>query len=97
MNRETERMLAELPEGLKIRGWRFIRSASRMSYSTRPACVAVYARPHAPGIDDERWADLTLYGVVRVTSDEAHGPTWEAAREDAVARMIEIDRSRRPR
>lgn len=97
MNAETERMLADLPKDLKAHGWRFIKSASRMSYATPPACVAVYARPHEPGIDDERWSGLTLYGFVRVTTDASHGPTWEAAREDAVARMNEIDESRRSR
>ena len=94
MNMETARMLADIPGELKSRGWRFIKSASRMSYSTPPACVAVYARRYTTGIDDERWAFLTLYGFVRVTTDEAHGSTWDAARDDAVRRMNEIDESR---
>jgi hypothetical protein len=68
-----------------------------MSYTSPPACVAVYVRRYEPGIDDERWRDMTLYGFVRVTTDEAHGPTWNAARENAVARMNEVDESRTPR
>jgi hypothetical protein len=94
MNDETARMMTDIPASLKTRGWRFIKSASRMSYTSPPACVAVYARRYEPGIDDERWIALTLYGLVRVTTDEANGPTWYAAREDAVTRMSEIDASR---
>ncbi len=94
MNAETERMLAALPVSLKARGWRFVKSASRMSYSSPPACVAVYLRRFEPGIDDARWTALTMYGFVRVTTDEAHGPTWEAARAEGIARMHEIDRGR---
>lgn len=87
-------MLTDIPGELKSQGWRFIKSASRMSYSSPPACVAVYARRFAEGIDDERWAFLSLYGFVRVTTDEAHGSTWKAARDDAIRRMREIDHSR---
>lgn len=54
----------------------------------------VRGRRYQPDVDDERWSALTMYGFVRVTTDEAHGPTWEAAREDVVARMNEIDGSR---
>lgn len=96
MNAETERMLADLPAALKARGWRFVKSASRMSYSSPPACVAVYLRRFEPDIDDARWSMLTMYGFVRVTTDEAGGATWEAARADGIARMLEIDRSRAP-
>jgi hypothetical protein len=94
MNMETARMLGDIPEHLKAQGWRFIKGASRMSYTSPPACVAVYVRRYLPDIDDERWSAQTLYGFIRVTTDEANGPTWEAARENAVARMEEIDGSR---
>lgn len=94
MNAETERMLADLPATLKARGWRFVKSASRMSYGMPPACVAVYLRRFEPDIDDARWSRLAIYGFVRVTTDEVHGTSWEAARDDGIARMREIDRSR---
>jgi hypothetical protein len=96
MNDATARMMTDIPAYLKEQRWRFIKSASRMSYTSPPACVAVYARRYEPGIDDARWFDMTLYGIVRVTTDDAHGPTWNAAREDAVTRMNEIDASRTP-
>jgi hypothetical protein len=94
MNTETARMLADIPEDKKARGWKFIKSASRMSYTSPPACVAVYARRHEPDVDDKRWAHLTLYGSIRVITDDPEVPTWESARQDAVARMDAIDQSR---
>lgn len=93
MNNETARMLTDIPADLKARGWRFVKTASRMTYTSPPACVAVYVRRFDPDIDPERWSAQTLYGFVRVTTDEAHGSTWDAAREDAVRRMLEIDGS----
>ena len=94
MNADTERMLADIPASLKARGWRFVKNASRMSYGSPPACVAVYLRRFEPGVDDARWTALTMYGFVRVTTDEAHGSTWEAARAEGIARMHEIDGGR---
>lgn len=94
MNMATARMLAGIPESLKVRGWRFIKTASRMTYSSPPACVAVYVRRYEAGIDDECWSAQTMYGFVRVTTDEVNGPTWEAARENGIAQMSEIDGSR---
>jgi hypothetical protein len=88
--------MTDIPAELKTHGWRFIESASRMSYTSPPACVAVYVRQYEPGIDNERWVGMTLYGFVRVTTDEGHCPTWSAAREEALTRMDEVDASRFP-
>lgn len=96
MNAETERMLADIPDTLKARGWRFVKTASRMSYSSPPACVAIYVRRYEPGVDDARWSARTSFGFVRVTTDEANHPTWAAARAEGIEHMHRIDDTRMP-
>lgn len=94
MNMETARMLSDLPDGLKARGWRFVQNASSMTPADPPACTAVYVRRYEAGIDDATWADPTSYGFIRATSETPPSPTWADAREHAVARMNEIDATR---
>lgn len=91
MNIKTARMLADIPEDLKVQGWRFVQSASRLSLLRPQACIAVYIRRYRPEQDDQSWADPSNYGFVRVTTDTSQPITWDAAREDAFAQMGRID------
>jgi hypothetical protein len=94
MNVETARMLSDLPDSLKARGWRFVQNASWMTPADPPACTAIYVRRYEAGIDEEVWAEPGLYGFIRASSEAPASPTWPEAREDAIARMKLIDATR---
>lgn len=94
MNTETARMLTVIPQRLQARGWRFVQNASWMTRADPPACTAVYVRRYEPGIDDAIWSEPGLYGFIRATSETSQSATWADARDQAVARMDEIDATR---
>lgn len=94
MNMKTARMLSDIPERLKARGWRFVQNASWMTRADPPTCIVVYVRRYEPGIDDEVWSEPGRYGFIRATSEKPGSPSWADARKVAVARMSEIDANR---
>lgn len=94
MNMQTARMLSDIPQPLRTRGWRFVQNASWMTRADPPACTAVYVRRYEAGIDAPEWDDPSSYGFIRATSELSNSPSWPEARVHAVARMEEIDASR---
>ncbi len=94
MDIATARMLAELPPHLRQRGWMFMHGQSH-EYRNIAATwyVAVYERPYDENVDDVR---PTRERRVHVSTNSMRSPSWADAYTDAVQRMEEIDRRRKP-
>jgi hypothetical protein len=96
MDVATIRMLGELPGDLISRGWEFVRRDSRRYQILGDVrCIAVYTRPHDPGIDDDRFTGKIHNGNVRVSTNSSHSPSWEDAYRDAIDQMRFLDSRRK--
>lgn len=95
MDDETVRMLEDLPDDLRERGWTFVPSASRAPWSASWH-RAVYHRPFDDRLDRERgisatYNRLTRRQIVRVSTHSDHSPSWHDARQDAIRRIAFVD------
>jgi hypothetical protein len=91
------RDLWRLPPDLRAMGWQLV-SSWKVPRSTAPTWyTAVYARPFERGTDDDALA-MYLHGDwwIQVMTPPRMRFSWEAAHEEAIARMREADARRKP-
>jgi len=93
-----QHVLARIPDDLAAMGWEWVRSESNAV--TRLATTwykAVYARPFERGIDDER--NVVHHNGqlwIRVSTNQNHSVSWDAAHQEAIVLMREADSRRSP-
>jgi hypothetical protein len=92
----TLRMLRDLPDDLRAMGWEFVPGESH-PYRTLGSTwfIAVFARPYAPGIDDDRFVGTIQRGYVWISTNRARSASWEDAHRDAIEQMHMLDRLRK--
>ncbi len=89
---ESLRLLRDLPDDIKARGWEFILQESGKSRTwANPDHKAVYVRPLDPGVDNERLLATVHRNGRSFVHVSTRSPSWKVAREDAIQRMREID------
>lgn len=96
------RVLGNVPDDLRARGWEFVPHETRI-YTTiwSQLHIAVYARPFDPDIDSDDAGERPGTVVVkngrpflRIVTNEQLNASWEEARQDAIARMRAADARR---
>ena len=98
MDDATAQLLEDLPDDLAARGWAFVRRESKITKTRSATChVAVYERPYHSPVDHLGTALTVRGGAILVSTAQAQSPTWETAREEAIALMRAIDAPRQLR
>ncbi len=96
MDLDAMRLLQELPDDLKYRGWEWMRLESSVHKTVGARWfVAVYARPFERGIDQDHMAHHHKGGrFVRVSTNQDRSQSWEEAYQDALRLMRAADARR---
>ena len=95
MEPDTVRLLEDIPDELKARGWQLVpREAKVVKMMGATYHVAVYQRPYHAPVDHLGTAITVRGGYVYVSTREARSTTWEEAREAAIEQMQAIDAPR---
>ena len=95
MEPDTVRLLEDIPDELKARGWQLVpRETKVIKHMGASYHVAVYQRPyHAPA--DHLGTALTVRGgYIYISTREARSTSWNEAKEAAIAQMQAIDAPR---
>jgi hypothetical protein len=99
MNRPSkyigQHVLAKIPDDLKAMGWEWVPAESNaVTRWSRTWYKAVYVRPFDRNADNERAVAVRQYNrqwYVRVSTNQFHSASWEAAHEQAIELMRDAD------
>ncbi len=98
MDANTVRLLEDLPDDLRARGWVFVPQESKITRTrTTLDHIAVYVRPYHSPVDHLGTAITVRGGQVYVATSHTRSESWEAARQAAIDQMRAIDAPRQNR
>lgn len=93
MDLDAIRLLQELPDDLRYRGWRWEHSQSSVHKTLGSTWyVAVYMRPFERGVDHDQLAHHHKGAwFVRVSTNQNRSQSWEQAYQEALGLMRDAD------
>ena len=95
MEPDTVRLLEDIPDELKARGWQLVpRETKVVKQKGASYHVAVYQRPYHSPVDHLGTALTVRAGYIYISTQEARSTSWDEAKEAAIAQMQAIDAPR---
>ncbi len=89
---ESLRLLRDLPDDIKARGWQFVvHGSSTLRSLAGTKYMAVYERPLDPDRDNERLVTTVHRKGQPFVHISTRSSSWDAAYLEAIQRMREVD------